>query len=189
MKRFMIAVLVMIGILGLLNLNGYGAEPMMAPPKEGADPTAVLLVEQGIEQAKEKEWEAARASFKLASQIDPTLSVATFNAGVAALGMGRRMEALDDLEGFLSLQPGNLEGQRIVSNIREGVYSSHTAAGMGGFAEFGFASLLGLIFVFAVAAYEIGATPPPMETEEKSFEKKRPLTEVEWLKERLAAAA
>lgn len=113
MKRSMIAALVMIGIIGLLTLNGYGAEPMTALPKEGADP--------------------------------------------------------------------------IVSNIREGD-SSHTAAGMGGFAEFGFASLLGFIFVFAVAAYEIGATPPPMETEEKSFEKKRPLTEAEW-KERWAAAA
>lgn len=146
-------------------------------------------MEQGIEQAKEKGWEAARASFKLASQIDPTLSAATFNAGVASLGMGRRMEALDDLERFLLLQPGNLEGHRIVSNIREGVYSSHTAAGAGGFAEFGFVSLLGFIFVLAMGAYEIGATHPPMETEEKSFKKKRPLTEVEWLEEQLATAA
>lgn len=34
MKRYMIAALVMIGTLGLLSLNGYGAEPMMAPPKK-----------------------------------------------------------------------------------------------------------------------------------------------------------
>lgn len=188
MKRLMIAVLVMIGTLGFLNPNGYGAEPMMAPPKEGADPTVVLLVEQGIEQAKEKKWEAARASFKLASQIDPTLSVATFNAGVAALGMGRRMEALDDLERFLLLQPGNPEGQRIVSNIREGVYSSHTAAGAGGFAEFGFASLLGFIFVFGMAAYDIGMTRPFMDSEEELSEKKERL-KVEWMEKQLATAA
>lgn len=189
MKRYMIAGLLIIGTLSLLNLNGYGAEPMMAPPEKGADPIAVLLMEQGIEQAKEKGWDAARASFKLASQIDPTLSAATFNAGVAALGMGRRLEALDDLEGFLLLQPGNREGQRVLSNIREGVYSRRTDTGAGGFVEFGVTSLLGFVFVFAIGAYEIGMTCPAMQTEEKPFKKKGPLIEVEWLEEQLARAA
>jgi tetratricopeptide (TPR) repeat protein len=189
MKCYMIAMLVIIGTLGLLNLNGYGAEPMMAPPEKGADPMAVLLMEQGIKQSKENEWEAARASFKLASQIDPMLSVATFNAGVAALALGRRMEALDDLERFLLLQSGNREGQRVLSNIREGVYSRRTDTGAGGFAEFGLASFLGFVFVFAIGAYEIGMTRPAMQTEEKPFKKKGTLTEVEWLEEQLARAA
>lgn len=37
MKRYLIAALVMMGVTGFLTLNGYGTEPMMAPPKEGGE--------------------------------------------------------------------------------------------------------------------------------------------------------
>ncbi len=178
MKQAMIGVLVMISMIGL-TLNGYGAG-LMAPPKEGADPTAILLVEQGIKQSNEGQWEEADVSFKLASQIDPNLSSATFNAGVAALALGRKQEALNDVEKFLSRQPGNREGQRLLSDIRESIGNDYPAAGRG-FAEFGLASLLGFIFVLAMAAYDIAVTHP--------FQKERQLEEVKPRKERLRKAA
>lgn len=178
MKQVMIGVLVMISMIGL-TLNGYGAD-LMTPPKEGADPTAILLVEQGIKQSNAGQWEEAGVSFKLASQIDPNLSSATFNAGVAALALGRKQEALNDVEKFLSRQPGNREGQRLLSDIRESIDNDYPAAGRG-FAEFGLASLLGFIFVLAMAAYDIAVTHP--------FQKERQLEEVKQRKERLRKAA
>lgn len=179
MKHAMIDLLVMISMIGLFTLNGYGAD-LMAPPKEGADPTAILLVEQGIKQSNEGQWEEAGASFKLASQIDPNLSSATFNAGVAALELGRKQEALNDLERFVSRQPENREGRRLLSDIRESINNVYPAAGRG-FAEFGFASLLGFLFVLAMAAYDIAVTHP--------FQKERRFEEVKRREARLRKAA
>ncbi|MCG3115072.1 MAG: hypothetical protein LLH30_05270 [Candidatus Manganitrophus sp. SA1] len=174
MKHAMLDVLVMISMIGFFTLNGYGAD-LMAPPKEGADPTAILLVEQGIKQSNEGQWEEAGASFKLASQIDPNLSSATFNAGVAALELGRKEEALNHMERFVSRQPDNQEGQRLLSDIRESVDNVYPAAGRG-FAEFGLASLLGFIFVFAMAAYDIGVTHPfQKETGLEEVKRREPL--------------
>lgn len=178
MKQAMIGVLVMISMIGL-TLNGYGAD-LMTPPKQGADPTAILLVEQGIKQSNQGQWEGASVSFKLASQIDPNLSSATFNASVAALALGRKEEALNHLETFVSRQPENQEGQRLLSDIQKSVDNTYPAAGRG-FAEFGLASLLGFIFVLAMAAYDIAVTHP--------FQKERQLEEVKRREERLRKAA
>src|SRR5581483_4667068 len=81
MKHYLIDALVIIGMIGIFTLNGQGAEPKTAAPVKGADPTAALLLDQGIQQMKEGKLEVARASFALASQLDPNLSIPTFNTG------------------------------------------------------------------------------------------------------------
>jgi len=81
MKRYLIDALVMIGIIGMFTLSAQGAGPKTAPLEKGADPTATLLLDQGIQQMKEGKPEVARASFALASQLDPNLSIPAFNTG------------------------------------------------------------------------------------------------------------
>lgn len=79
MKRYLIDALVVIGIITLFALNGQGAEPKTSPPGNRSDPTATLLLNQGITQMKEGLPDAARASFALASQLDPKLSIPAVN--------------------------------------------------------------------------------------------------------------
>jgi hypothetical protein len=141
MKRYIIAVLVILGVAGAFIGKGYGTEPMMEPPNRGADPTAILLVEQGIKQFNGQEVKAARDSFELAAQIDPTLSSASVNARLAAQEMSQNPSARD---------------------------GGANAVG-GGFAEFGVATLAGFIFVFVMAAYDFGGTHPSMGSKEKAF--------------------
>lgn len=121
MKRYLIDALVIIGVIGIFTLNGQGAEPTTTTADQGADPTATLLIEQGNKQLEAGEPEAAGASFALAAQLDPKLSIPT---------------------------------------IETGLESRLPVGGWGGFAEFGIASILGFIFIFGMAAYEIGETNP-----------------------------
>ncbi len=144
MKPYFISMFVIFVAAGVFTGNGDGAEPMMRPPDRGADPTAILLVKQGIKQFNGGEVNAARDSFELAAEMDPTLSSAGFNARLATQEMGQRPAA------------------------RGG---GANAVG-GGFAEFGLASLSGFIFVFVIAAYDIGVTHPFMgSTEKESVER------------------
>ncbi len=167
MKRFAIGALVVMIFLVSSVPRGYGAGSMIVPPKGAGDPTAVLLMKQGIDLYGEGKWEEALSSLTLASQVDPSLSAAYFNAGVVAWEMGRAGQALSSLETFLGAHPGHQEAQRLLSDVRKSYYSgrSSDSAG-GGFAEFGAATLLGFIFVFAVAVHEIAATHPLIAAEE-----------------------
>ena len=182
MIRLMIEALVVIVVVILSAAQAHGIGSMMAPVKGGADPTAALLVEQGIKQFEEKNWEAAHTSFKFAAEIDPGFSIAYFNAGVVASEMGRMKEALSAFEAFASRNPGHPEGQRLLSDLKQAYSSGYQAVG-GGFAEFGAASLLGLIFIFAVAAYDIGILHPFTEADGK------PSEETEWKEEYWKKAA
>ena len=178
----MIDVLVVVVAVILSAAQAYGIGSMIAPVKGGADPTAALLVEQGIKQFEEKNWGAAHTSFKFAAEIDPGFSVAYFNAGVVASEMGRIKEALSAFEAFVARNPGHPEGQRLLSDLKEASSGGYTAVG-GGFAEFGAASLLGLIFIFAVAAYDIGVLHPFTEADGK------PSEEAKWREEYWKKAA
>lgn len=138
MKPYLVSVFIVFVVAGIFTGNGYGAEPMMIPPERGGDPTAILLVKQGIKQFNTGEVKAARDSFELAAEIDPSLSSAAVNARSAAQTMSR-----------------NAAGR-----------GGANAVG-GGFAEFGLATLSGFIFMVVVAAYEIGATNPYTRLNEK----------------------
>src|SRR5581483_2593675 len=86
MKRYLIDALVMIGMIAVFAVNGQWAGVATAQA-EGADPTATLLLDQGIQQMKEGKPEVARASFALASQLDPNLSIPALNTGAPGGGV------------------------------------------------------------------------------------------------------
>ncbi len=114
---------------------------------------ALMLVGQGISLYNEKNMDAALKSFELAAQIDPSLSVAYFNAGIVASEMGQKKEALSYLEEFLARTPGHREGEQVLSELKAGHYAGILDAEKGGFAEFGMAALIGSLFPLAMAAY------------------------------------
>jgi hypothetical protein len=145
MKLYIVSVLILFVVAGIFIGDGYGTEPMVKPPDRGGDPAAILLVKQGIKQFNEGEVNASRDSFELAVEIDPTLSSARFNARLAAEEMNQ------------SAMAGG--GVNTVG---------------GGFAEFGLASLSGFIFVFVMAAYDIGVTPPLTGSKKKAFVERVP---------------
>ncbi len=133
--------------------NVYGAGPMMTAAKEGGEPMAVMLVDQGISLYNENDMGAALKSFEMAVEIDPSLSVAYFNAGIVASEMGQKKEALSYIEQFLTRMPGHREGEQILSELKASYYAGILDAEKGGFAEFGMAALIGSLFPLAMAAY------------------------------------
>lgn len=149
----------------------YGARSMIEPPRNG-DPIAILLVEQGIQQFKNQQLEASYTSFQLASQVDPNLSAADFDAAVAASEMGRTQEAISHLNEFTRRNPGHPEGQRFLSDLTKGEPRRNTFVGSG-FAEFGLASLLGFFFMLAIAAFDIGGMPQYVQKAEEFREPER----------------
>lgn len=178
MKRFILNAVVMMATIVFFTPMVYGTGLMMAPSKEGADPTAILLVEQGIKFNEENKREEALTSFELASQIDPRITVSYFNAGIALWEMGRMAEALSYLEEFGARNPGDPTGQRVLSDLKKAYFGSHPATGLGGLAEFGVASLAGFMFIFAMAALDIGTAQSIGAVKEEAFEER------EWLEER-----
>jgi hypothetical protein len=141
MKHFMIDALMMIGIIGMMTLTAYPVKAMTGPLNQGVDPTAMLLLDQGIKQFNAGEVSAARSSFDLASQLDPKISLPALSIGPDA---------------------GKAAGS--------------------GFGEFGMASILGFIFILAMAAYEIGMSAPFMEAKKESLEQKGVLQVKLWPK-------
>jgi tetratricopeptide (TPR) repeat protein len=172
MKRFIINAAFMVAVIVFSAVTVYGGGPM-APPKEGADPAAVKLVEQGIKFYEEKRWEAALDSFTLAIQIDSRVFVSYFNAGISLWEMGRMAEALSYLEEFAARNPGDPRGQRALLDLKKAYSSSPPDSGWGGFAEFGLASLAGFLFIFGIAALDIGAAPSTGSVKEKALKQKQ----------------
>ncbi len=171
MKRDLIKVLLVAIAMLMPAPKVYGARSMIEPPKN-ADPIAILLVEQGIHQFKNRQLEASYASFQFASQVDPNLSAAHFDAAVAASEAGRTQEAISHLNEFTRRNPGHPEGPRFLSDLAKGRPGGHTFAGSG-FAEFGLASLLGFFFMLAIAAFDIGGMPQYVQKAEEFREPER----------------
>lgn len=171
MKRFMINTVFMTAFVVFSAAAVYAGEPMMAPIDEGADPAAVKLVEQGIKFYEEKKWEEALNSFTLAIQIDSRVFVSYFNAGISLWEMGRMAEALFYLGEFGARKPDDPRGRRALLDLKKAYSSDLPDTGLGGFAEFGVASLAGFIFIFGIAALEIGAAPSAGPVKEAAFEK------------------
>lgn len=183
MKRFVVGAFVTAVAVIFLAPRVYAIRPLAAPSQKAADPTALLLTEQGIKQYEEQQWEAAYASFKLASEIDPTLAAAEMNRAVALSKMGHAPEAISSLETFVAGNPEIAEGRRLLSDVKRAYFKGRPprpASGLGGFAEFGAASLIAFIYMMAVAAYDIGAAHP-FRKEEEGIET--------WMEERWREAA
>ncbi len=158
---------IMIAIVTLFfTARGYGAEPTMAPPTTGVDSIAVLLIEQGITFYETKQWPAALNSFKLAAEIDPESPSAFLNAALVASEMGQTMEARMILEELVRHDPGHAEALKRLSFLKN--ITGHPGMGRGGgFVEFGFASLLGFIFVLGIAAYDVAVVHPFRDVERR----------------------
>lgn len=154
MKRINVVV-IMVFVFSLVSLNAHGAESLKRPSDISANPAAVLLIDQGIRLFVEGQLETALSSFDMAIQMDTTIPEAYFNAGIAALELGMREKGLSYLKTFAIQRPQ--EGGAFLS----GISSNATAAkgtgstGRSGFWEFGFAAIIGSIFVVAAGAYLI----------------------------------
>jgi hypothetical protein len=163
MKRILCGVVVLVAVF--VGPAAFGSAPLLSP-EAGADPTATLLVEQGIKLYEMENWQDARSSFEMAISLDPGLAAASFNAGLAALEAGDQATATSHLTGFLARHPthsAHSMGAALLSDIRNrsgDVASGGLERGWGGFAEFGIFGLLGGLFTLMLAAYDMGVEHP-----------------------------
>ncbi len=172
MKHAICGVVVLIAMsMGPAGPAAFGSAPLLSP-EAGADPTAVLLVEQGIKLYEMEDWQNARSSFEMAAGLDPGLAAAFFNAGLAALEAGDPATATSHLTTFLARHPTHSArsiGSALLSDIRNlpdirnragDIAPGSVERGWGGFAEFGLFGLLGGLFTLIFAAYDMGVAHP-----------------------------
>lgn len=156
MKRLNI-VLIMFFAFSLMSWEAYGGEPLKRPSGAKGDPSAILLIDQGIRLFTDHNPDAALSSFDMAIQMDPTISEAHFNAGMVALELGMREKGFAYLETYAKQRPDS--GGAFLSDMKSAIA---TADGLGmpktGFWEFGFVAVIGSVFVFMMAAYLISSS-------------------------------
>ncbi len=138
-----------------------GAETTTLSSGTGADPTAVLLLEQGEKLINENQMEGALASFDLAIQVDPGLSKAYFRASAVASQLGHNEKAIAYLSNLLKRNPSDTEAQGLLANLAKKTEVPGESFGFSssGFLEFGVAALLGSAFFFFIGGY-FGESPP-----------------------------
>ncbi len=164
MKRMAYGVVVWVAVAIFPVPTAFGSAPLLSPDT-GANPTAVLLVEQGMKLYEVAKWQDALFSFEMAIGLDPGLSAPLYNAGLTAMKMGNWPLATSYLEKFLARHPAHSAGMAWLSDIqsqssRGDAASEGVEPGWGGFAEFGLFGLLGALFIFVLAAYDMGVAHP-----------------------------
>ena len=147
-------------ILFLQTVYGNAIEVMAA--ESGGDPTALLLIEQGEQLIKDgNQMEGALASFDLAITVDPAFSRAYFQASAVAAQLGNYDKAISYLTTLGKRNPAHLEIQRLVADLEaKKNRSDPIRVSSSGFREFGIAALIGLVFSFFIAGYQLGDTAP-----------------------------
>jgi len=152
--------------LALFLVSIGGVAPVVGGEGEGrGDPTAMLLIEQGLNLYQAGQADGALASFELAAQVDPTSVAARLNAARVTLKMGSPEGATRHLQALLSRYPGHAEGMALWSRLHATPSVAATAEG-GGFFEFGLMALVGALFTMGIAAYDVGHCPPTSQREE-----------------------
>jgi len=164
MKRRMLVDVVFAVGFALLLLVGVGVKPT-AGGEGDVDPTAVLLIKQGLDLRQAGHAEGALASFDLAAQVDPASAAAHLNAARVTLEMGDPQAAAHHLQNLLLRYPEHVEGVALWSRLNAPA-SPPTAVGGDGFFEFGLLALVGALFATGIAAYDIGHCPPTSRKEE-----------------------
>ncbi len=158
MKRVKSVVFVWIALLTAVP-EALPAESLIMAEQGTKDPIALMLMDQGARLYEGNNLEGAQLSFAMAAQVDPTLQDAYFNAAVTAADLGKTQQALVSLETLLSRYPKHPQGRRLYATLKgvgpAGV--SQVTLG-GGFYEFGLLALMGSLFLYTVAAYDIGVT-------------------------------
>ncbi|MEK7748354.1 MAG: hypothetical protein AAB300_04705 [Nitrospirota bacterium] len=163
MKQIVTNIVGVVALMVFLVPTVYGDE-MRAPGSEsGRNPTALLLVEQGEQMMKHKnQMTGALASFDMAIGLDPDFSNAYIQASAAASQMGLTEKAASYLEALQSRKPNEIGIQALLSGLEakrsQGDPTTHPFSS--GFFEFGVAALLGLVFLFFVAGYELSGVSP-----------------------------
>jgi tetratricopeptide (TPR) repeat protein len=134
---------------------------LLVPVAYGADPTAMLLLQQGEQLISERQLEGALASFDLAIQVDPGLSAAYFQASAVASQLGNHEKAVFYLEELGRHEPDNINAKMALADLAVKKSQGELfGLSSSGFFEFGIAALLGLAFLFFVGWHELSASPP-----------------------------
>src|SRR2546426_703315 len=76
-------------------------------PEQQSTLTAEQYTQEGNAYAKEKQYDKAVDSFRLAIKLNPNLATAYFGLGSAYASMGRLSDALEPMRIAVRLDPGN----------------------------------------------------------------------------------
>jgi hypothetical protein len=91
------------------------ARPSPTPTPAGA--AAQQHIEQGVEYAKQKQWDQAIAEFEKAVELDATFGPAYMLLGYSYANNGETAKAIQALEKYLELEPGADDAAQVQADI------------------------------------------------------------------------
>lgn len=103
----------------ILFLSGCNASNKTSPLEEPVVLSAAFeeAFHQGLEAAKNKEWETALSYFKAAAQEAPSYPPLIFNLGLAHKNLGHRLAALSWFKAYLKAVPDSPRAQALEPEI------------------------------------------------------------------------
>lgn len=108
-----------ISLIIILFLSGCNAPDKASPLEEPVVLSAAFeeAFHQGLEAAKNKEWETALSYFKAAAQETPYYPPLIFNLGLAHKNLGHRLAALSWFKAYLKAVPDSPQAQALEPEI------------------------------------------------------------------------